>query len=247
MQGWPAFHRLLISLFKFLAPFIRTADLQNASRVLFRGAQRLLLVLLHDFPEFLSEYYFTICDAIPPRCTQLRNVVLSAYPPHMVLPDPHVVDVQSSDLDMGPSPTILSDFTTSLNDHGLRLSLDQYLSGSGKPGFVESLCESLLHPATIPPMSSERYNLSRINAVVLYIGASTVAAAKDDARPAVFEPSDLGVELLVAVASELDMEGQYLWPLSRHRTETILLNRTAPFDECCYTALALPQRTYPMV
>ena len=87
-QGWSAFYKLLLSLFKFLAPFLKTADLQSSGRDLYRGTLRLLLVLLHDFPEFLSEYYFSLCDVIPPRCIQLRNIVLSAYPPNVLLPDP---------------------------------------------------------------------------------------------------------------------------------------------------------------
>src|SRR3978361_1095978 len=102
-------------MLKFLAPFIRTANFQTTSRRLFRGAQRLLLVLLHDFPEFLSEYYFTLCDAIPARCIQLRNVILSAFPPDIILPDPHLRDVKFDSIDsipeMGPIPPILSDFT----------------------------------------------------------------------------------------------------------------------------------------
>ena len=46
-----AFHKLLLSLFKFLAPFLKEADLQLAARDLCRGTLRLLLVLLHDSPQ----------------------------------------------------------------------------------------------------------------------------------------------------------------------------------------------------
>ena len=53
-EGWAAFHKLLLALFRFLAPILRSAHLQASSRDLYRGALRLLLVLLHDFPEFLS-------------------------------------------------------------------------------------------------------------------------------------------------------------------------------------------------
>jgi len=47
-----------------------------------------LLVLLHDFPEFLCDYHFTFCDVIPPSCIQMRNIILSAFPRSMRLPDP---------------------------------------------------------------------------------------------------------------------------------------------------------------
>lgn len=31
----------------------------------------MLLILLHDFPEFLCEYHHELCDAIPPNCIQV--------------------------------------------------------------------------------------------------------------------------------------------------------------------------------
>ena len=53
-----------------------------------QGTLRVLLVLLHDFPEFLCEYHFQLCNVIPPSCIQMRNLILSAFPRNMRLPDP---------------------------------------------------------------------------------------------------------------------------------------------------------------
>lgn len=53
---------------------------------------RVLLVILHDFPELLCEYHYVIIDTIPPNCVQLRNLVLSAYPRNMRLPDPFALN-----------------------------------------------------------------------------------------------------------------------------------------------------------
>lgn len=57
-------------------------------RLLYKGTLRVLLVLLHDFPEFLCEHHFSFCDVIPPSCIQMRNLILSAFPRNMRLPDP---------------------------------------------------------------------------------------------------------------------------------------------------------------
>lgn len=46
-------------------------------RLLYRGLLRVLLVLLHDFPEFLADYHFALADCIPTTCVQMRNIVLS--------------------------------------------------------------------------------------------------------------------------------------------------------------------------
>ena len=56
--------------------------------VMLQGTLRVLLVLLHDFPEFLCEFHFQLCNVIPPSCIQMRNLILSAFPRNMRLPDP---------------------------------------------------------------------------------------------------------------------------------------------------------------
>ena len=60
----------------------------NMSFASLQGTLRVLLVLLHDFPEFLCDYHFSFCDVIPPNCIQMRNLILSAFPRNMRLPDP---------------------------------------------------------------------------------------------------------------------------------------------------------------
>ena len=55
---------------------------------LYRGTLRVLLVLLHDFPEFLCDYHYGFCDVISPNCIQMRNIILSAFPHNMLLPAP---------------------------------------------------------------------------------------------------------------------------------------------------------------
>jgi len=207
-EGWSAFHKLLLSLFKFLSPFLKEADLQHASRDLYRGTLRLLLVLLHDFPEFLSEYYFTLCDVIPSRCIQLRNIVLSAFPPAIALPDPHLRDVKFDSIpEMGPIPPILSDFTSGLKSGDLRSYLDQYLLNRGTPSFLPSLKDRLKLSSS--EGSTETYNLPLINSLVMYIGVSSVAQAKARSGSSLFVPSDDGVVALQYLATNLDVEGQH--------------------------------------
>ncbi|KDQ60584.1 hypothetical protein JAAARDRAFT_31550 [Jaapia argillacea MUCL 33604] len=208
-EGWSAFHKLLLSLFKFLSPFLKAANFRIPSRDLYRGTLRLLLVLLHDFPEFLSEYYFTLCDVIPPRCIQLRNIVLSAFPPIIVLPDPHLRNLKGDSLpEMRLIPPILSDFAAGLKNGDLRGFLDQFLLNRGTPSFLPSLKERLRLPGVVDD-SSESYNLSLINSLVMYIGVSSVAQAKAKSGTAVFISTDPGVVLLHYLATNLDTEGQH--------------------------------------
>ena len=66
-SGWPMLKALLVDLFIFLRPFLRNIKLNAAVRQLYNGTLRVLLVLLHDFPEFLCEFHFAFCDVIPVR------------------------------------------------------------------------------------------------------------------------------------------------------------------------------------
>ena len=53
-----------------------------------QGTLRVLLVLLHDLPEFLCEFHFELVSHVPTSCVQMRNLILSAFPRTMRLPDP---------------------------------------------------------------------------------------------------------------------------------------------------------------
>ncbi|KAJ7582498.1 Not1-domain-containing protein [Mycena floridula] len=205
-EGWPSFHRLLISLFKFLSPFLKDADLQPATKDLYRGVLRLLLVLLHDFPDFLSGYYFTLCDVIPPRCIQLRNIILSAFPSSIVLPDPHLRNITFDSIpELGPIPMIMSDYANILKTEDLRSPLDQYLQRGGPPTFLLSLKDKLRVGSTEP----ETYNLSLINSLVMYIGVSSIAQAKALTGSTSFVANNQGVSVLQYLAANLDVEGQH--------------------------------------
>uniref|UniRef100_A0A2I3N6E5 CCR4-NOT transcription complex subunit 1 n=1 Tax=Papio anubis TaxID=9555 RepID=A0A2I3N6E5_PAPAN len=95
-KGWPMYAQLLIDLFKYLAPFLRNVELTKPMQILYKGTLRVLLVLLHDFPEFLCDYHYGFCDVIPPNCIQLRNLILSAFPRNMRLPDPFTPNLKVS-------------------------------------------------------------------------------------------------------------------------------------------------------
>ena len=67
-KGWPLLQRLLTAILRFMEPHLRTADLSEPIKLLYKGMLRLFLVLLHDFPEFLCNHHVNFCDIIPPNC-----------------------------------------------------------------------------------------------------------------------------------------------------------------------------------
>jgi len=182
---------------------LRSGDAQNAVG-LRQGILRILLLLLHDFPEFLSENYFQICEAIPSNCVQMRNIVLSAFPGTILLPDPHPAGQLDSLKEASQAPTIASDYRSNLRPSDLQ-ALDQQLSGRGSPAVLNQLVERLLLP---PNENGDRYNLSVMNAMVLYAGVATSARAFSHNELGAFSPNDPGVILIQYTASSLDLEGK---------------------------------------
>ncbi|EWC46218.1 hypothetical protein DRE_04596 [Drechslerella stenobrocha 248] len=88
-DGWNLYERVLERLLRYLGGLVKSPELVDEILHFYRGILRFLLVLHHDFPDFLAEYHNSICASIPTNCTQLRNLILSAFPiGSKELPDP---------------------------------------------------------------------------------------------------------------------------------------------------------------
>lgn len=57
-------------------------------RLFYNGTLRALLVMLHDFPEFLIESSFILVENLPESFDQVKNLIFSAYPKTMLPPSP---------------------------------------------------------------------------------------------------------------------------------------------------------------
>ena len=105
----------------------------------------MLLVLLHDFPEFLCDYHLSFCDVIPPTCVQLRNLVLSAFPRSMRLPDPFTPNLKVDLLpEIAQSPRVLTDYMAALTERGIRQRLDLFIQNKQPPDLPSLLPAALI-------------------------------------------------------------------------------------------------------
>ncbi|ORZ39473.1 CCR4-Not complex component, Not1-domain-containing protein [Catenaria anguillulae PL171] len=222
-RGWPVFARLSLDLFRSLVPFLREGFLREPQRHLYRGALRLLLVLLHDFPEFLCEHYYSLCAAIPPGCLQLRNLVLSAFPRSMRLPDPFN---QTMRMDVLPESHLLPS-----------VPLDLLYDTVAQVGLSPHQWEPVLAAAKVrltngakDEVTGSTYNVPLIHAIVLLSGhqdadktaAKDVKTAENAAAVAASPASTNGSGVITidtaegstahfirSLLAELDSEGRY--------------------------------------
>lgn len=193
-----------------MSPFLVQAEMADGIRLLYKGALRVLLVLLHDFPEFLCCYHFSFMDVIPYQCIQLRNLILSAFPVGMKLPDPFTPNLKVDLLpEISQSPQILSDYTSSLIPGNLKNDIDHYLKNRSPISFLVNL-KGRLSLATADAITGLKYNVPAINALVLYIGIQAISQVQVKQihanQPAITHSAPM--DIFQQLVTDLDSEGR---------------------------------------
>jgi CCR4-NOT transcription complex subunit 1 len=204
-RGWVLYQRLISQLFLFVEPYLRNLQLTDSMRLLYKGTLRVLLVLLHDFPEFLSDNHFLFCDVLPVCCVQMRNLVLSAFPRNMKLPDPFMPNLKVDLLpDIKVSPRILSNYSATLNQHAFKADLDQFFR-TREQGILRSLLGKLRLPAEEAEHAGTAFNVPLLSALLLYVGMHMPQGSHG------LTPANPSLEIFIFLATELNAEGRYLF------------------------------------
>jgi CCR4-NOT transcription complex subunit 1 len=200
---WPYMHRLMIALLLFLQPFLKQAALNDSIRKLYKGTLRVFLVLLHDFPEFLCDFHLSLCDIIPSTCVQLRNLVLSAFPRSMRLPDPFTPNLKVDLLqEISQAPRILTDYMGPLGERGVRQRLDSYIT-SKQPADLPSMLPSLI--VSTNAAGGVAFNVPLLTSIVVYVGAQTIVQLQSK-MPLQNSPS---LDIFKQLVAAFDAEGRY--------------------------------------
>ncbi|KAG7189600.1 hypothetical protein KM043_017285 [Ampulex compressa] len=207
---WGMYAQLLIDLFKYLAPYLRNAELAKPVTLLYKGTLRVLLVLLHDFPEFLCDYHYGFCDVIPPNCIQMRNLILSAFPRNMRLPDPFTPNLKVDMLqEIAHAPRVLTNFASMIQPLSFKKELDSYLKARAPVTFLSELRSNL----QVSQEAGVRYNIQLMNALVLYVGTQAIAFIRSKGHTPNMSTiaHSAHMDIFQNLAVDLDTEGRYLF------------------------------------
>jgi len=204
-NAWSLLEKLLVDMLSFLYPYLQTSNLTDSIRTLYRGTLRFLLVL-YEFPEFLCAYHFSLCDVIPPNCIQMRNIVTSAYPLSINLPDPFNVDLKVDMIpEMSVPPTVLSDYMSAIVRANVKNQLDNYLKGRVSAAIFLDVRPKILLPYSEREIMGSKYNIPVINSIVLYIGQQAVNKMLNANQLNRYPYLDM----FQTMAIEFDAEGRY--------------------------------------
>mmetsp|Transcript_118346 Transcript_118346/g.204768 ORF Transcript_118346/g.204768 Transcript_118346/m.204768 type:complete len:456 (-) Transcript_118346:104-1471(-) len=210
-RGWLMFQRLLLQLLYFLEPYLRRLQLNDSTRLLYKGTVRMLLVLLHDFPEFLCDYHFSFCDIIPIPCVQIRNLILSAFPRNMKLPDPFMPNLKVDLLpEIKVAPRILSNYTQTLLQLQLKADVDNFLRTRDRK-LLDTIRDKLRLPKGETLQLDTKYNVPLLNALLLYVGVHLPQHGKTLPGQGSLQQNNPSLEIFMYLAHHFDYEGRYLF------------------------------------
>lgn len=172
--GWDTFTELLVILFQNLGGLIGFADGSLSIQDFYRGTIRFLLMLHHDYPEYLIENHVQLNSSIPKGCAQLHNIINSAVTRAAVndQPDPFTPGLKINRLDqVRQAPLVSTNINKILTDAGVADALErvcstQELSNDDYNAIANVL--SALDDAASPLVA---------NAMVVYIGVQMTSAS----------------------------------------------------------------------
>jgi CCR4-NOT transcription complex subunit 1 len=224
-KGWPMYAQLLSDMIKFMAPHLRNpSTMSPAFKQLYDGMLRLLLVLFHDYPQFLLSYHYAFCDIVPPNCIQLRNLILSAYPKH-IADDPQyntqklILDNDVHEKlklmgDMYRAPSILTKYENSIKPDEFKQKLELYLKDRQSTEFLTlDLVNYLMKTKEDQRTTGVKWNTLVINAVVIFVGeqAITQILGKQQAPNPDTVAHNSFMDIYQSLAVSLDTEGRYMF------------------------------------
>ncbi|KAF2033612.1 Not1-domain-containing protein [Setomelanomma holmii] len=211
-ERWDVYAKLMETLLIFTGKLIKPTGETLMAQQFYRGVLRVLLVIHHDFPEFLVEKHFRFCNSVPMHCTQLRNLIVSAYPSTILeMPDPFTAGLKVDRLDDLQAPVIRADIEQVLTDANIKTTIDSLLKSSDvKEQEVEKLCQvvSFSEPKTttfelVPTVADP----ALMHAITLYIGIASLGGNEANISP--FDADGPAAKLLESLVKTLQPEARF--------------------------------------
>lgn len=200
--GWAAYTKLLKQLLEFVGEVLKPAELDDTASKLYEAAAKLLIILQHDYPEYLTANASPILASIPPHCAQLINTVLFAGPPNSTVPDPFTtpadaIDMQDMTIRGFESPIAY------LQSIGLLDILSTALENGPSEDAVANITHTIARGGGMTsfahaPVSA---NVEAIDAVAAYIG--------NQAGQQPFDPNSSAVATLSLLLHEVGAEARH--------------------------------------
>ena len=212
--GWEIYSQIVQVMLAYISELLKPVDITAVTKELYKSVLRILLVLHHDFPEFVAENHFKLCNVIPAYCTQLRNLILSAFPSvFQELPDPFTAGLKVDRLEeIRKSPSIAGDIVGPLRKADILEVVEEAVRNdvavdAAAQKISKAIAESASRGPEEPLSASPEVVLT--NALVLHIGQSAIASSQQRGAGHNFVATSPQALLLRKLAQELQPEARY--------------------------------------
>lgn len=209
--GWEKLMLLIIDLFKFLDQYTSKHAVSDAVSVVYKGTLRVILGISNDMPSFLIENHYELMNNLPPTYFQLKNVILSAIPKNMTVPNPYDVDLNMEDIPACKElPEVFFDPVIDL--HSLKKPVDNYLRIPSNSLLRTIL--SAIYKDTYDIKKGVGYDFlsvdsKLIRAIVLHVGIEAGIEYKRTSSNAVFNTKSSYYTLLFNLIQNGSIEMKY--------------------------------------
>ncbi|KAM7197381.1 CCR4-Not complex component, Not1 domain containing protein [Rhypophila sp. PSN 637] len=212
--GWAPFTNLLGLLLSYLGDLIKPFDISTAGKELYQAGLKLLIVLHHDYPEYLVANHVQLCERLPPHATQLINMILAATPVSLIeVPDPFQSGLKIDRVpDMKEAPPRTQDYVGDLRQVGLVEILEHILRDGPSEDAIAQISYAINRPdGDVTSFGYVPVSVNRkiIDAVVAFIGNFAInrPGSKNDSPG--FIPGSSDTKTLHLLATELGPEARY--------------------------------------
>lgn len=188
--GWKLCAKLLVQLLDCLSEHLKAFVVLNVSRDLYKATLKLLVVLQHDFPDFVAGNQLGLSSNISPHCTQLLNAILLASPQQAYGKHPDMKE------DAKIYPGMLEEAKIILQDCGLLGLLERTIKNGPSEETVAQIAHGMTQSDTrvtayghVPVAANPRVIAAVVTWISNYAGdrlsASLPSSSMSDAEPEV--------------------------------------------------------------
>jgi CCR4-NOT transcription complex subunit 1 len=195
---------------------LKSFEVSNVAKDMYHATLKLLIVLQHDFPDYVAANHLQLCESIPPHCTQLLNMVLVASPASSgKLPDPLQPGLKLDRMEqIHDAPSSGEDPARFLGQIGLLEILDEALQNGPSEDAIAQITHAINKTDGQQQRTTFGYvpvnaNLKLVDAVTAYIGGFAVARSAQEKSERGPGPDTSDLSVLFMLVTELPPESRY--------------------------------------
>ncbi|KAL5606284.1 hypothetical protein BROUX41_002699 [Berkeleyomyces rouxiae] len=204
--------QLLCQLLVHLGEQLKAPDVQDVSKDIYRATLKLLIIMQHDFPEYLAAYHNQLCRYVPFHCAQLLAVILTAAPtPTDANATVHIGVRFESLQELKEGPKVFGNIDETLSQLGLLDVLERALSN----GPLEDVVAYIAHAIRQPEHKETAFgyvpvhaNPSIIESVAIHVANFAIQRAQQDGNE-VFRADQPDAKFLSMLIREVDASTRY--------------------------------------